>query len=131
MTLEVQLPGTIPLQTIVEQSPVSMEYYSKEGLWEFGNAESLKTFGIVTEEIRGFDLFTDEAIPKNLREDLRQGRSIHFEQEFDFAKVTYKTQRTDKALFDFMITVLHGEDEICGYLVTTLERKGRTSATRT
>jgi hypothetical protein len=111
------------LLNIFWQSPISMEYYNSQGRWECGNPASLKTFGVTFEDVLGFDLFTDPNIPSPLRKALQKGRSVRFSSSFDFSTVTYKTDRTGVAVFEFIMTVLRDDGgKISGYLVQTIDK---------
>jgi len=111
------------LLNIFWQSPISMEYYNSQGRWEWGNPASLKTFGVTFEDVLGFDLFADSNIPSHLRSALQKGRSIRFSSSFDFSTVTYKTDRTGVAVFEFIMTTLRDDGgKISGYLVQTIEK---------
>ena len=113
-------PGA--LAALFEQSPIPIEYYDAQGKWEVGNAAALETFGIVSEHTVGFDIFTDEAIPAELREALKRGEPIRFQTDFDFSKVTYKTTRNDIARFEFYITPLRDRaGNTTGIVVQTID----------
>ena len=87
-----------------------------------GNAAALETFGIISEETVGFDIFKDEAIPAGLRAALKRGEAIRFRTEFDFSKVTYKTVRNDVANFEFYITPLRDRaGDTIGIMVQTID----------
>lgn len=116
------LPNAERLAEMFLYSPISMEYYSPNGKWVAGNHACMKIFGTRPDDVIGFDLFTDELVPQELRERLKRGESGSFRRPFDFSKVTYKTDRTDAPLFEIMFTVLHDEKgAISGYLVQTIE----------
>lgn len=129
MTVELR-PNPIPeakaLAALFEQSPIPIEYYDAQGKWHAGNAAAMAIFGMAYEDTVGFDLFTDEAIPLELRKKLKQGEAIRFQTDFDFTKVTYKTTRTDIARFDLYITpLLDQERNITGFIVQTLDRSNQ------
>jgi hypothetical protein len=116
------IPGLQSLVALFEQSPIPIEYYDAKGKWEAGNAAAMAIFGMAYEDTVGFDLFTDEAIPIELRVKLKRGEPIRFQTDFDFSKVTYKTVRTDIAKFDLYITPLIDRDrKIMGFMVQTLD----------
>ncbi len=119
-------PCPVPPQSVLaamfEQSPIPIEYYNAEGNWVSGNQASFDTFGMTYEATVGFDIFTDEAIPAELREKLRKGEAIHFSADFDFSKVTYETARRDVAKFEFYITpLLDEEGKTTGIIVQTVD----------
>jgi len=120
----IPLPGNERLKEIFLQSPISMEYYDAHGKWVAGNEACMTTFGCKPEDVLGFDLFTDELIPQDLRDRLKRGESGSFRREFDFSKVTYRTDRTDAPFFEIQFTVLRdAQGAVSGYLVQTIEVK--------
>ena len=118
------LPAHDRLVEIFLQSPIALEYYDAHGKWVAGNEACLKTFGCKAEDVLGFDLFTDELVPQELRDQLKRGESGRCRREFDFSKVTYQTDRTDAPLFEILFTVLRDSaGAVSGYLVQTIEVK--------
>ena len=116
------IPDAAALAAIFEQSPIPIEYYDAEGKWVCGNRPAMEIFGMEYEDTVGFDIFTDEAIPLELREALKRGEPIHFKTEFDFSKVTYKTVRSDIATFEFYITPLKDNGgQVTGIMVQTID----------
>ena len=118
----IPVPRPSALAELFEQSPIPIEYYNAQGRWEVGNAAALEIFGIISEETVGFDIFTDEAIPSDLREALKRGEAVRFRTDFDFSKVTYKTVRNDVASFEFYITPLRDSaGTTTGIMVQTID----------
>jgi PAS domain S-box-containing protein len=118
----IPVPRSSALAALFGQSPIPIEYYNAQGKWEAGNAAALETFGIISEETVGFDIFKDEAIPAGLRAALKRGEAIRFRTEFDFSKVTYKTVRNDVANFEFYITPLRDRaGDTIGIMVQTID----------
>ncbi|MCX6304982.1 MAG: PAS domain S-box protein [Bacteroidetes bacterium] len=95
---------------ITDQSPVAIEFYNPEGLLVSMNPACMELFGIFdTEEIYRLSLFNDPNIPDENKNDLRQGKNVHYQAVFDFDKVrelnTYQTSKSGKIWLDILISI--------------------------
>ena len=111
-------------RTIFNESPIGIELYNADGMQTTANKASLEMFGIPdVSEILKFNLFDGTSLDDEKKEKLRKGESIAYYNTFDFEKVKelkqYKTNRTGKANFDYIITPLFeaGNKTIHGYLL--------------
>ncbi|MFZ4400355.1 MAG: ATP-binding protein [Bacteroidales bacterium] len=111
-------------RTIFDESPIGIEIYNREGMQIDANPASLKMFGIPDiSEIQNFNIFDGTSLDTGKKERLRKAQSVSYQSLFDFEKVKelhqYKTNKTGKAYFDYIITPLLNSDEntIDGYLL--------------
>jgi PAS domain S-box-containing protein len=112
------------LRTIFDASPIGIELYKADGTQITANKASLKLFGLPDlSEKNKFNLFNDPELDAEKKERLQKGLPVSYSALFDFGKAkelqNYKTQRTGKAYFDYIITPLRNPEEktIDGYLV--------------
>jgi PAS domain S-box-containing protein len=110
------------LQIVIEQSPVAIEFYNKEGLLLHVNPACLELFGIKDKsEISKFSLFDDPNISDERKNDLKQGKHIRYEAPFDFNKVKelhlYNSSKSGQLLLDIIITPIKDGDVVTGYLL--------------
>ena len=111
-------------RTIFDESPIGIELYQANGLQVNANKSSLDMFGIPdVPEAKNFNLFDGISLDAENIEKLKSGEPINFQASFDFEKVKvfhqYRSNRTDKAFFDYTITPLFdaGPKTINGYLL--------------
>ncbi|MEI6683701.1 MAG: PAS domain S-box protein [Bacteroidota bacterium] len=108
---------------ITEQSPIAIEFYNLEGLLVSVNQACLELFGIVdATEISRFPLFDDPNISEEHKQELKLGKSIHYQAVFDFDKIAefnvYRSARHGRIWLDVAITVTNSADAtVNGYLV--------------
>lgn len=108
------------LEDMFNYSPMGIELYSSKGKLEKVNTATLKMFGIENEkEILGFDLFEDPNIPKSVKEKIKKGEIVKYENIFDFDKVKkfnlYNTIKKGIAYLSIIITPIKNGSS--GYLV--------------
>jgi PAS domain S-box-containing protein len=111
-------------RTIFNESPIGVEVYRADGTQITANKASLKMFGISgPSEVQNFNLFDGAGLNDDKIEKLHKGVSVSYQALIDFEKVKelnqYKTSKTGKAFFDYIITpLLNSENKsIDGYLV--------------
>jgi PAS domain S-box-containing protein len=111
-------------RTIFNESPIGIELFKSDGLFVNSNKASLKMFGIPdVSETKNFNLFDGISLNQVNQEKLRRGESVSYQAIFDFEKIKelkfYKTNKTGKAYFDYIITPLKSNDgkKIEGYLL--------------
>jgi two-component system cell cycle sensor histidine kinase/response regulator CckA len=111
-------------RTIYNESPIGIELYRADGIQITANKASLDMFGIPDEsEIQGFNIFDGTSLDDEKKEKLRRGESVAYQSVLDFEKIKklkqYKTNKTGKAYFDYIITPLLDavQKTIHGYLV--------------
>ncbi len=122
--LSEELLGRIGAQNkiIFEQSPIAIELYDSNGLLVRVNQACLDLFGIKDiEEVRKFSLFDDPNVSEDRKNELKQGKCIHYEAPFDFGKVTelhlYETSKFGQILLEINITPVLENALITGYLL--------------
>ncbi|RJP49022.1 MAG: PAS domain S-box protein [Anaerolineaceae bacterium] len=114
-------------KSIYSQSPVGIEIYDADGKMIDINPAGLKIFGIErTEQVRGFDIFTNPNITHRLRKKLTEGKPVAFESVFDFELVKkmglYPTSRSGQCFIDYFITPLYSSGKsISGYVAHVRE----------
>lgn len=105
---------------IFDYSPIAIELYSTKGRLEKVNKATLEIFGIKSEkEIQGFSLFDDPNITNDIKEKLKRGELVKYENVFDFEKVRkfnlYNTIK--KGIIYLNITIVPIKKGSDGYLV--------------
>ena len=109
--------------TIYNQSPIAIELYDAAGILVHANNACLKLFGIENiHAIRNFSLFADPNINGEQKENLLEGKTVHYQGPFDFEKVKtlnlYPTSRKGIIWLDVLITPLvESVDSKTGFLV--------------
>ena len=120
---EAKREGEARYRVITDQSPIAIEFYNESGTLVNVNPACLSLFGVKDmKEIKGFALFADPNISDEHKNDLRRGKTIHYQSVFDFEKVKkanlYRTTRSGVAWLDVLITPLKGKsDSVGGYLI--------------
>jgi PAS domain S-box-containing protein len=111
-------------RTFFDESPIGIELYNASGMQVDANKASLKMFGISdVSEVAKFNLFDGTSLDSDKIKRLRRGEQISYQSLFDFEKVKelgqYKTNKSGKAYFDYVITSLFnpGQKTINGYLL--------------
>jgi len=111
-------------RTIFDESPIGIELYKADGMQIDANKASLIMFGISDlSEIKDFNLFDGTSLDDDKLAKLRNGQPIAYQALFDFERVKklgqYKTNRTGKTYFDYIIKPLFddGRQTIIGYLL--------------
>jgi len=119
---------------IIEQSPIAIEFYDFSGQLMEANRASFDLFGVENaDELNGFNLFDDPNLPPQMLADLKAGKSIRYEFEFDFdlvkEKKIYTTSRNGKCYLDCFINPINNEEQIpIGYTVYVMEITDRKKA---
>jgi signal transduction histidine kinase len=119
---------------IFRQSPGSIELFDANGLLLIANQACLNLFGIDDmEAIVGFDLFSDPNLPQVVIEQIKAGKTIHYESKFDFNLVKssrlYQTSREGTCYLEYSIVPSRNEDdEILGYIAYISEITKRKKA---
>jgi PAS domain S-box-containing protein len=114
-------------RTIFNQSPIAIELYDPDGCLIDINPACCTLFGIDSaDQVKGFRLFEDPNIPADQKEQLRQGKTIHYETIFDFDLIIrlnlYPTSRRGTLTLDVVITPIREcVDRPFGYLVQIVD----------
>jgi PAS domain S-box-containing protein len=111
-------------RTIFAESPIGIELYDSEDRLIDANKADLELFGIPgLEQMKRCTIFNHPNIPDHLKERLRSGQSVRFEEVHDFDQLRplnfYQTSKSGKMDLDVLITpiVSKKENAFCGYLV--------------
>lgn len=109
-------------RVITDQSPIAIELYDENGLLVSVNPACLEMFGVEDiAKISKFSLFDDPNITTELKDELRQGKSVRYEVLFDFDRVNelnlYTTSKSGQIALDVIITTIIHDGVINGYLV--------------
>lgn len=110
-----------------KQSPVAIEFFSKEGKLVDANEACLNLFGVESvEAVLNYNLFEDPNLSDKAKEEIRRGESVRYETEFDFeipkSLKFYKTVRSGKCFMEYLISPSFGADgHIIGYIVNVIE----------
>lgn len=117
-----------------KKSPIGIVLYDAEGRLIEANASCLKIFGVGNiSEIRGFRLFKDPNISREVRAKIRQGHAVRHEMSFDFDKVLRpelcRTSRSGVVALDVQITpISRRPGHVEGYLVQIMDISKRKKA---
>lgn len=108
---------------IFTNSPIAIELYDNEGKLTKANQACLNLFGINNiQQVRGFNLFEDPNLPEEAKTDIRSGKSVKYEFEFDFELVKsiglYETSRNGSSFLEcFINPTFNHVNEIKGYIL--------------
>lgn len=108
---------------IFSNSPIAIELYNKDGKLTEVNRACLDLFGIQNiEQVRGFNLFEDPNLPEQAKIDIRFGKSVKYEFEFDFELVKsrnlYPSSRSGKSYLECSLNpTFSTRNEIKGYIL--------------
>ncbi len=110
-------------RTIFEESPIGIELYDSDDRLIDANRADLELFGIPgPEQMKGCTIFNHPNIPDHMKERLRAGQSIRFEEVYDFDQLKplnlYQTAKSGKMDLDVLITPIVGKKKgaFTGYL---------------
>ncbi|MCX6000761.1 MAG: PAS domain S-box protein [Chloroflexi bacterium] len=108
-------------RNIFAQSPISIVLYDSQGNWVSLNQASMDMFGFTDfSEAMAPPLFSDQRLPKAVREKLRAGEAVRFEGflDFDRAKLLgmIKTTKSGLIHLDMQVTPITETGSLTGYL---------------
>jgi PAS domain S-box-containing protein len=115
------------LETVFRNSPIGIELYDTHHRLINLNKECMNIFGVRNrEDVLGFDLFEDPNLPQDLITQLKNGKPVHFEKDFDFGIIKshqlYPTNRDGVIHLEIFITPMRSDvDEQFQYLVHVLD----------
>jgi PAS domain S-box-containing protein len=110
-------------RSIYDESPISIEIYSSEGVLIDANQACLDMFGVQQlDDLIGHRLFGDPNLQPDVEEKIRSGISTNYELLFDIDKVRelglYETTKSGQLHLNAYITPLGIKDKkITGYLI--------------
>jgi two-component system, sporulation sensor kinase E len=117
-TEEALLEAMHRFRDLFEQSPIGVAIHSATGELLIVNKAYFDIFGLETfSDITRQNLFSDMKLPRGDVEDLKKGRVIRYEHEYDFDRVDMKTSREGSAFILFTISPLFRDGGIIGYMV--------------
>jgi len=111
-------------KTIFEASPIGIEVFDSEGLFNHANRVCLDLFGVLDDDLlKRFKIFDDPNLSEEIKERMRMGETFRFENEFDFDKIgkliNYPTTKSGVAIHDAVVAPLqideHGRPR--GYIL--------------
>lgn len=114
---------------IFRHSPIAIELFDSNGYLLEVNKACLDLFGISSmDEVKGYNLFADPNLSQQTNFDIREGKSIKHEFEFNFelakSNRLYETRREGICFLECYINPMTNEsNEITGYIVHITERK--------
>lgn len=124
----------VRLIEIFKQSPISIELYDKNGFLLEVNQACVDLFGLSNNiEIKGFNLFSNPHLTPQGILDIKAGKPIKYELEYNFdlirEKNLYKTTRQGKCYLEcFINPTVDSNKEITGYIVHINEISERKQA---
>lgn len=124
----------VRLIEIFKQSPISIELYDKNGILLEVNQACVDLFGLNNNiEIRGFCLFSNPHLTPQGILDIKAGKPIKYELEYNFdlirEKNLYETTRQGKCYLEcFINPTVDSNKEITGYIVHITEISERKNA---
>ncbi|MFY9153043.1 MAG: PAS domain S-box protein [Prolixibacteraceae bacterium] len=104
-------------------SPIAIELYDKDGQLTEVNKACIDLFGIRTfDQVRGFNLFEDPNLPDQAKIDIRSGKSVKYEFEFDFDLIRryelYESTRSGSSFLEcFLNPCYNQQNELKGYIL--------------
>jgi PAS domain S-box-containing protein len=109
-------------RSVYSQSPIAIELYDSKGNLIDVNAKCLQLFGVdAVEDVKGFKLFEDPNLSDKSKADLKKGKPVRYEAQFDFELVKkmnlYKTSKSGVKTLDVSIIPWTTRDQLPGYLV--------------
>jgi PAS domain S-box-containing protein len=124
-----------PWQTnLFRQWPVAIEFFSKEGRLMDANPACLELFGVESvASVVNYNLFEDPNLPDSAKDEIRNGKPVRYESEFDFeipkSKHFYPTVRNGKCYIEYLIFPVYGPDgALEGYVTNVIETTKRKEA---
>lgn len=119
---------------IFRQSPISIELYDSEGILLDVNQACIDLFGLKnSDDIRGFNLFSNPHLSDHDLVDIRAGKAIKYELAYNFdvikSKNLYETTRKGICFLECFINPTFNQNkEITGYIVHINEITERKNA---
>lgn len=103
-------------KSIFEYSPLGIEVFNAKGHLVMANPALFKMFGMVNpKESKNFNLFKDPIISNEVKERIKEGQSLHYEKEFDFAQIKsfgyFTTEKLGKSSVDVHISPIWNENK--------------------
>ena len=103
---------------LFEQSPIGVGIHSVKGELLVVNKAYLGIFGVKSfGDLSHGNLFQDMNLPGKVIKDIRAGKVIQHEYEYDFSKVEEKTSRSDVEYILLTISPLQRDESVIGYMM--------------
>lgn len=115
------------LNTIINQSPISITYYSKEGTILKVNERALKLYGINNiNETFGYNLFDDQHLTDDVIQRLKNGKIQEIIVDFDFDKIKKNkilpTSKSGKITIKSILSATFStSQELTGFIEQTID----------
>ena len=112
------------INTILDQSPIAIEFYDAKGQHTYSNDSAIDLFGVINpEELKRINLFHNPNVAQDLYHQIHSRKVVHTEIEYDFDLVKqsqfYQTTKTGKIILEIIISPLFMNNELNGYIVHT------------
>jgi len=96
-------------KSVFYQSPIGLELYDSQGKLLDCNPACCSMFGIDSiNEVIGFNLFDDPNLTKKQKKEIKEGKDVQFEIDFDFGLVKklnlYNTSKSGRSVFSCLAT---------------------------
>jgi PAS domain S-box-containing protein len=107
---------------IFDQSLIAIEFYDADGNLVSVNNVCLELFGVVdSAEVKGFKLFDDPNISKDIKDRLLNNETVRFDAEFSFEEVKkrrlYRTTCSGVKILNWLMTPLRSAGVTIGYIL--------------
>lgn len=114
-------------KSIFYESPIGIELYDKGGKLVDCNPACLQIFGVDSvNEVKGFSLFEDPNLSSQQKRDIKEGKNVRFEIEFDFEIVKklklYNTSKSGRCYLNCLTTAFKtSENTKLGFLIHVMD----------
>jgi diguanylate cyclase len=110
------------INTILDQSPVAVEFFDYKGNHLYSNQSAIELFGIVKPlELKGLNLFNNPNLTSEIITKLSNAEDVHIELEYDFDKIKenklYFSNKSGRITLELSITPLKTDSHVNGYIV--------------
>ncbi len=113
------------LRNIVQNAPVGIEIYNRQGQLIDINVRDLEMFGVRhPEKIHGLSIFDNPNFPEEIKTAVREGRGADFTSSYDFSKVGgyYESSRPGSFDWTARIRCLYNDrGEVTHYLLINID----------
>jgi len=112
------------INTILDQSPVAIEFFDANGQHTYSNQSAIDLFGVINpNELKKVNLFQNPNIALEIYQQINNREVIHTEMEYDFNLVKqsqfYQTSKSGQIILEVIISPLFMNSELNGYIVHT------------
>lgn len=119
------------LQNIYKSIPVGIEFYGRDGQLEYVNERLLEILELSDENVRlGTNLFQNPYLPEKIKYELKQGRDVSFEMDYNSSAGERSTNRNEelKKLNIKSAILRNQEGNVENYMLIIIDNTDRQSA---